>query len=242
MLAINRYDEYGIPQGSNAGRFQYTGQAWLPELGLYYYKARMYSPTLGRFMQTDPIGYGDGMNWYNYVKSDPVNSKDPSGLFASGQEMCSSQLWGQYWEYEDGTRILAPQTVHERTICLPAFASISGIKQDSVGGLPGDIVVTANASAKKQRWPSPPPGDKGVFVCGIGIPPCQTVSTLWYCGQMRDRKAYLEGLAVLIGGLGGAAAGWESRVGVRVVSYGTAVVAGDYLGTLLDLKLYCGGS
>lgn len=52
-IAVNKYDEYGIP-GNNAGRFEYAGQAWLPELGMYYYKARMYSPTLGRFMQTDP--------------------------------------------------------------------------------------------------------------------------------------------------------------------------------------------
>jgi RHS repeat-associated protein len=77
---INAYDEYGIPASSNVGRFGYTGQTWLPEVGMNYYKARVYSPTLGRFLQSDPIGYGDGVNFYNYVGGDPVNGVDPSGL------------------------------------------------------------------------------------------------------------------------------------------------------------------
>lgn len=81
-LELNSYDEYGIPAPGNIGRFGYTGQTWLPELGLWYYKARIYSPKLGRFLQTDPIGYQDGMNWYNYVGSDPVNFSDPMGLGA----------------------------------------------------------------------------------------------------------------------------------------------------------------
>lgn len=44
LLQAYSYDEYGIPGGSHASRFQYTGQAWIPELGMYHYKARIYSP------------------------------------------------------------------------------------------------------------------------------------------------------------------------------------------------------
>ncbi len=76
-VAINRYDEYGVPDAAN--RFQYTGQAWMAP-GLYNYRARAYAPQLGRFLQADPIGYAAGPNVYAYVGGDPVNWTDPLGL------------------------------------------------------------------------------------------------------------------------------------------------------------------
>ena len=57
-------------------------------LGLYYYGARFYSPTLGGFLQTDPVGTKDDLNLYAYVENNPVKPVDPTGL-------TSVTLWNQ---------------------------------------------------------------------------------------------------------------------------------------------------
>lgn len=73
-----------LPYGKSAsapGTFGFTGQRIDPETGgMYYYRARHYSPAWGRFAQADPVGYAGGNDLYAYVGNDPLNRVDPSGL------------------------------------------------------------------------------------------------------------------------------------------------------------------
>lgn len=79
-LVKSSYQPYGNSAAA-ANPFGYTGQRIDPETGgLYYYRARHYSPVLGRFLQTDPTGYKEGPNLYAYVSNNPLNSRDPLGL------------------------------------------------------------------------------------------------------------------------------------------------------------------
>jgi len=76
------YSPFGETADTPGTTFGFTGQRYDAETGLYYYKLRYYSPTLGRFLQTDPIGAG--RNSYAYVGNDPLNNSDPLGLIPAG--------------------------------------------------------------------------------------------------------------------------------------------------------------
>ncbi|TRO91494.1 hypothetical protein FKB34_13475 [Glycocaulis profundi] len=57
VATLYRHWPYGEPESWSGSRFRCAGQIALPEAALYHYKARVYDPYLGRFLQTDHIGY-----------------------------------------------------------------------------------------------------------------------------------------------------------------------------------------
>ena len=86
MQSEYTYEPFGKTTASgqaSGNAAQYTGRE-LDASGLYYYRARYYSPSLQRFISEDPIGFGGGVNFYSYVSNDPVSRKDPLGLVDAG--------------------------------------------------------------------------------------------------------------------------------------------------------------
>ncbi len=72
--------------------FQYTARDSDTETGLYYYRARYYDPTVGRFINEDPIAFKGGINFYRYVKNSPINLVDPFGWYQTKGPFSAEQL------------------------------------------------------------------------------------------------------------------------------------------------------
>jgi RHS repeat-associated protein len=81
IVWANDYTPFGETTGAsgfNDEFAKFTGKEMDPDTGLYYFNARWYDPTLGRFITEDPIK--DGLNWYGYCANNPLRYADPIGL------------------------------------------------------------------------------------------------------------------------------------------------------------------
>jgi RHS repeat-associated protein len=69
-----------IPKSSIGNNILFQGREYEPETNFYYFRARHLDPIMGRFLQTDPMGYQDSLNLYQALNMNPINFLDPFGL------------------------------------------------------------------------------------------------------------------------------------------------------------------
>jgi RHS repeat-associated protein len=74
---LKRLDAAGGEVGDEA-KYSYGGKELDGGTNLYYFNARYYDATIGRFINVDPVQ--DGSNWYVYVNNNPLCFMDPTGL------------------------------------------------------------------------------------------------------------------------------------------------------------------
>jgi RHS repeat-associated protein len=98
VVEAYKYDVYRrVNNTSSVGNpYLFTGRCWDKETGLYYYRARYYNSAIGRFMQTDPVGYSAGVNWYLYCGNNPVVLIDPWGLCGYNYRSALTGEWSRY--------------------------------------------------------------------------------------------------------------------------------------------------
>ena len=84
LLATYTFDSFGsltASTGSSNNSLRYSGRQFDLDTGLYYYRARYYQPSAGRFVSEDPLGFsGDDVDFYSYVGNAPIDFVDPFGL------------------------------------------------------------------------------------------------------------------------------------------------------------------
>ncbi|MCJ7482516.1 MAG: RHS repeat-associated core domain-containing protein, partial [Thermodesulfovibrionales bacterium] len=102
------YDTFGLPSFSDAAgqsigassignTILFQGREYESDINLYNYRARYYDSIMGRFLQTDPIGYQDSMNLYQGMNMNPGNYLDPWGEWTLGvHKQITEEAWGKY--------------------------------------------------------------------------------------------------------------------------------------------------
>jgi len=134
---------------SKTNAYLYSGYRYDHETRLYHVRHRSYHPTLGRWMQRDPIGYADGMGLYEYIACSPPNRRDPTG-----QVMIEGGSPGNPGRTFDGLWRSERTKVRLEVAVVSAGGSIElrpgGAQVAMVGA--GPVVTVRNATNRTLHW------------------------------------------------------------------------------------------
>ncbi|RUM72906.1 MAG: hypothetical protein DSZ09_00775, partial [Sulfurovum sp.] len=131
---------------------------------LYYYRARYYDPTIGRFISKDPIEFlSNDFNWYRYVSNNPVNRTDPSGLIVASEDNHTT-MPSEVPKFElfPGEEIFnEPGLIDISDIFIPMGRIFSGIAKGIEGVSKGGGFVVVEGGATKPYSKHRPSYKKG---------------------------------------------------------------------------------
>jgi RHS repeat-associated protein len=164
--------------------FTYTGREFEPELGMYYYRARYYDPSVGRFLQQDPdpgklIDPQTIISKYNYANNNPVMNNDPTGKFwvlaamfgAFGKDIQRIAIIGTAFVAGlIGGPIVAAALLGAGAGAV-TFAIVSTVAGAAIGGVTGGLGYTSGGLGTFQEGfqAGAAAGAIGGLVGGIGL-------------------------------------------------------------------------
>ena len=130
IISYEEYHPYGTTayQAKNASikstakRYRYTGMERDEETGLSYHSARYYLPWLGRWLSTDPIGIGDGVNLYGYCQNSPLMKSDKSGKQANSGDPTDPKNFITFESFQ------AANSVQPKNILWDVWSEVHGSK------------------------------------------------------------------------------------------------------------------
>jgi RHS repeat-associated protein len=133
------FDSFGnqtASSGSLTNPFRYTGREFDSEMSLYYYRARYYDPTMGRFLSEDPIGFSsDTSNFYDYVSNNPLVFNDPSGSKKIHGKWCGPG-WTGGRRSRSFRRIMSPAIMrHPSTTSTRHAATTTSVTPNAGGSI-----------------------------------------------------------------------------------------------------------
>jgi RHS repeat-associated protein len=109
------YDSFGkqtSPSGSLTNPFQYTAREFDSETMLYYMRARYFDAGTGRFISEDPVQFDSGINFYEYVRNNPLIGVDPWGL----STLVFDRATGKLYVFDKDNNFLFECTAGNRTV------------------------------------------------------------------------------------------------------------------------------
>jgi RHS repeat-associated protein len=129
------YDSFGnvvASSGSLVNGFRYTGREFDTETNLYFYRARYFDPTIGRFLSEDPMRFFESPDFYAYVENNPLNLIDTTGLQAGRPSNLPSGTPQEYWgPFSDGFTEALSRLSNSR--CAEQFAPSCHEGPDTTG-------------------------------------------------------------------------------------------------------------